>query len=368
MSLGTIGLGTYRWNNNLKSIAILALYPLILTGVVWVLAFIASFAAHPTYGQVSAGQLAAFIPRANQLVLEAWPFIAGFVAVWFSVAALFHTQMMRSLARSHPVTREQEPDLYNLLENLCISRGLAMPEFDIIETNARNAFASGISEKTYRITVTRGLLNALQPDEIEAVLAHELTHIMNRDVRLLVVTVIFAGLFGFLCQLAWTVFRGTLRMPAQRDAAKGKLALLLISLAFALVLSLGYFATLWSRFALSRRREYDADAGAIELTKNPDAMMRALLRIAGREQIPNGRPDVMLMCIENSRPFMGLFATHPPLEQRIAAISAITQTPVPKLKDGSPAGPDDRFGTVPSEAPPPRTSSRRNPWMPRNPG
>lgn len=366
MAIGSIGLGTYRWNNNIRSILILALYPVILVGMVWVLALATSwFTIRMPLGTTPSTYFEVMIPRTNHMLLEIWPFILGFVAVWFTVAGLFHTQMMRSLARSHPVTRTQEPELYNLLENLCISRGMTMPQFDIIETHARNAFASGISESTYRITVTRGLITALQKDELEGVLAHELAHIINRDVRLLVVTVIFAGLFGFLCQLAWTIFRGTLRIPTSRDAAKGQIAIILVSLTFALILSVGYFATLWSRFALSRRREYDADAGAIELTKNPDAMMRALLRISGRAQIPNGRADVMLMCIENSHPFLGMFATHPPIEDRIRAISEITGTPLPKLKAGLPANGEKRFGRPPAETPVPNTGKRRNPWMPR---
>lgn len=360
MAATSIGLSTYRWNNNLKSIAILMLYPVILLAMAWLICGVLGVIIRPLPVNTSKDAwLDLLIAGANQAILAYWPFITGFVTVWFGAAWVFHTQMMRSLARSHPVTRAQEPELYNLLENLCISRGLPMPEFDIIETHARNAFASGISEKSYRITVTRGLLTALQKDELEGVLAHELSHIMNRDVRLLVVTVIFAGLFGFLCQLAWTVFRGSLRMGSGRDG-RAKAAVILISLVLALILSVGYFATLWSRFALSRRREYDADAGAIELTKNPDAMMRALLRISGRAQIPNGRADVMLMCIENSHPFMGMFATHPPMDERIRAISEMTGTPVPVLETPLPPAPEDRFGT---QTPPvTNTGRRRNPW------
>lgn len=365
MSIGTIGLATYRWNNNLKSIAILALYPLILLGIVWLLAYASGFFMYPRpYEMEMDLYLRGLVAVANSIIFEYWPFITGFVVVWFSISGLFHTQMMRSLARSHPVSRTEEPELYALLENLCISRGLPMPEFDIIETHARNAFASGMSEKTYRITVTRGLLTALEKDEIEAVLAHELAHIINQDVRLLVVTVIFAGLFGFLCQLAWTLFRGSLRFRggSGRNNGQGRLVIILGSLVFALILSLGYFATLWSRFALSRRREYDADAGAIELTKNPAAMMRALMRISGREHIPNGRADVMLMCIENTHPFMGLFATHPPMDQRIKSISVVTNTPIPDFDPGLPAQPSDRLAPQPDPAPVMNTSRRPNPW------
>jgi len=361
----TVGLSTYRWNNNFRSILILCLYPLILIGMAWVIAYFLTLVSHPMPPQMDAATYAkALLDPTTQAIKQYSPFIGGFVFIWFTFAWFFNTQLMRSLARSHPVTRTEEPELYNLLENLCISRGLPMPQLDIIETHARNAFASGIDERSFRITVTRGLMTALTKDELEAVLAHELSHIMNRDVRLLVITVIFAGLFGFLCQLAWTLFRGSLRMPAGRDGQKGKLAMIVITLGLALILSVGYFATLWSRFALSRQREYDADAGAIELTKNPDAMMRALLRISDRAQIPNGRADVMLMCIENNQPFMGLFATHPPIASRINAISTVTSTPIPTLKPSQPAQPEERFNPTPTRPPvnPWNVAQRRNPW------
>jgi heat shock protein HtpX len=155
-------------------------------------------------------------------------------------------------------------------------------------------------------------------------------------------------------------------MPSRGSKGdSGKGGIIIVSLVLLIVLSIGYFATLWSRFALSRRREYDADAGAIELTKNPEAMMRALMRIEGRAQIPNGRADVMLMCIENSQPFMGLFATHPPMDQRIAWISRVTNTPVPTLTP-LPVAPEEKVAPAES-APSPvwNTGRRRNPWAGR---
>ena len=106
---------------------------------------------------------------------------------------------------------------------------------------------------------------------------------------------------------------------------------MIILLAIVAILWIGYFATLFTRFALSRRREYMADAGAVQITKNPDAMMRALMRIAGKDQIPKIPGDITMMCIENRVPFMGLFATHPPIETRIKALSASTGFAIPDL-------------------------------------
>lgn len=365
MAFAAVGLRTHIWNNNLKSIALLAFYPIILAGVAWAIFWVAglsvsgagrpgTFSHHadslsPAYGAVS---------FANHAVVEFWPMILSGVAIWFLIAWFFHSNMIRRLSHSHPVQRQDEPGLYNLLENLCISRGMTMPRLEIIETHARNAFASGIGERSYCITVTRGLMNSLTRDELEAVLAHELTHITNRDVRLLIVTVIFTGLFGFLAQMAWSSFRYKIFYTrGRRD--QNHIGVVVAVLLIALILWLGYVATLFMRFALSRRREYMADAGAVELTHKPEAMMCALMRISGRDHIPETTADIAMMCIENHVPFLGLFATHPPINDRIKAISDMTGTPIPALPHTGPAAREERFASGSGNP------ERTNPWLVR---
>jgi heat shock protein HtpX len=126
---------------------------------------------------------------------------------------------------ARPITREQSPRLYNIVENLCISRGIPVPGLQIIESDALNAYASGLREGQYRIAITRGLLEVLTDTEIESVLAHELTHIRNRDVQLMVVAVIFAGIFAFVADYLFAVgifhlvFRLIVQQHAKMDAA-----------------------------------------------------------------------------------------------------------------------------------------------------
>jgi heat shock protein HtpX len=288
----------------------------------------------------------------NAFVFEFWPLVVTIVLVWFGISWFSHTSMIRRLSHSHPVTRTEEPELYNLLENLCISQGVPMPRLEIIESHARNAFASGIDKKSYAITVTRGLLNSLTKDEVEAVLAHELTHILNRDVRLLIVSIIFTGMIGILAQMTWNSLR-YMRFSGGRSRNSGAVILLIVVIA--LILSIGYMATLVTRFALSRGREEMADAGAIEMTKNPSAMMSALMRISKRERIPGATADIAMMYTHNSNPFLGLFATHPPIEERIRLISQLTNTPVPDIRP-VPASNDISFGT---------TEKSPNPWARR---
>lgn len=348
MALTTTGLKTQIWNNNLKSLLVLAGYPFLMTGIVWACAFVAGAAEGGGDGAYAAG-------FAHGIIAAFWPLILAAVGIWFILAWFFHTRMVRSLAHSHPVTRGEEPELYNLLENLCISQGMPMPRLEIIETHARNAFASGIGRESYTVTVTRGLMNSLTRDELEGVLAHELSHIRHGDVRLLIITVIFTGMVGFAAQMVWSSLRhGFVYSGNNRKNGGGALILLGILI----VLWIGYCATLLMRFFLSRRREYMADAGAVEMTKNPEGMMRALLRISGKDRIPAAPDDIALMCIENSAPFLGLFATHPPIESRIKALSALTGAAVPEAHSLPPA-PIEQRGIHPGLRPP----GGPNPWL-----
>jgi heat shock protein HtpX len=275
------------------------------------------------------------------------------VVVWFMAAYVFQGTLIRALSKSHGATRKEEPALYNLVENMCIARGLKMPRLEIIETHARNAFASGVDEGTYCITITRGLMQSLAQDELEAVLAHELTHIINRDVRLMMVCVVFTGMLGLSTQLLWSYMRYNIYVPRgnRREGGAGLLLLALLA-----ILGVGYLATLLTRFALSRRREFMADAGAVQITKNPEAMMRALLRISGAADIPAAPADVRAMCFENQRAFMGIFATHPPIASRIKAISNYSGLPVPNLKPKISANEDEAFG---------RPAAARDNWTTR---
>lgn len=325
MALKASGLQSSIWNNNLKSIGLLGLYPFLIMGIIWAAAAVVGLLTMPNASWDNADALA------GAVIANYWPIILTAVIIWFAISYFFHTSMIRKMSHSHPVTRKEEPELYNLLENLCITVGMTMPRLEIIESHARNAFASGIDDKSFTVTVTRGLLQSLSKDEVEGVLAHELTHIQNRDVRLLIITIIFTGMIGFAAQVIWSQVRYGLWVGPRRSSnGKGNNGIIIL-MAIAAVLWIGYFATIFTRFALSRRREYMADAGAVQITKNPDGMMRALMRIAGKDQIPKIPGDITMMCIENRVPFIGLFATHPPIEKRIQTLSENTGFAVPDL-------------------------------------
>lgn len=135
--------------------------------------------------------------------------------IWFAISYFGSQAIIDTMTGARKVERKSEPDLYNLLENLAISRGLRTPTLRLIENDSLNAYATGLHEGQYSVTVTRGLVNALDRDEIEAVLAHELTHVINKDVRTMVIASIFAGIISVIAEL---IFRGLLYSPPRRPA------------------------------------------------------------------------------------------------------------------------------------------------------
>jgi heat shock protein HtpX len=332
-----LGLSTYRWNNNLKSILLVAAFPLLLLLLLGALVYIFAWGVLTDYdGVVRAGGFGygdtpppGYGPLAYTFdtVYTYWPFVVGGAVVWLLIAYAFNDVMIHAATGARAVTPGEAPRLYKVIEPLCISRGLAVPALYIIDTDAMNAYASGIDKRTYSITVTRALLDRLDDRELEAVLAHELTHILDRDVRLLLVTVVFVGAISFIAQLLWRSLR-LVSFRRQRGNAG------LVVLAAAVVAGIGYVLALILRFALSRRREYLADAGSVELTKSPEALISALRKISENADVPHVPSEVRQMFIENplaeSR-FFNLFATHPPIADRIRVLERLEGgTPLPE--------------------------------------
>jgi heat shock protein HtpX len=265
--------------------------------------------------------------------------IAG---IWFAISYFGSQAMIDMMTGARKVERKSEPEIYNLLENLAISRGLRTPTLRIIDNDSLNAFATGLHEGQYSITVTRGLVEALTRDELEAVLAHELTHVINRDVRTMVIASIFAGIISVIAEL---VFRGLLhsRGGGRRDN-KNAAPLILIGLAFAAV---GFALAIVIRMMLSRTREFVADAGAVELTKNPDAMISALRKVEGRSSL-KGPDEVQQLFLDNQADGVGLeglFATHPPIQKRIDALVKFGGGVDPGVWTDDPARPSASYAT-----------------------
>lgn len=264
-----------------------------------------------------------------------YPYVAPFAvmgtALWVLFALSAHQWIIDKVTGARALSRQEAPQLYAMTEALCISRGLTMPALKILETEALNAYASGLEPDKMTVTVTSGLLAALDSKELEAVVAHELTHIRNDDVRLVVIAVLVAGVASFFGEIVYRVLTSPGRRAWRWSSGSGSRsggsnrkggggAVLAILLAVVLIM-IAWALSQVIRFALSRAREFLADAGAVELTKNPDAMISALLKIRGNGELPGVPSGVMEMCIDNPKNgFVDLFASHPSIDDRIEAL------------------------------------------------
>src|SRR4051794_31238814 len=304
--------------------------------------------------------------------LYAAPWATLGTALWILIAYKFHQSMIDAVTGGREVTRQEEPRLYNLLENLCISRGITMPKLKVIEDGSLNAFATGMNEKQYSITVTSGLINSLDDAEIEAVLGHELTHIRNGDVRMLVIAVIIAGVISFFAEFVFRMFFYARwsggRSSGDSDRGRGGAGIAIV-IAVALI-ALAWFLSVVIRFALSRRREYLADAGSVELTKNPDAMISALRKIENRGDLEGATSGVMEMCIDNPRGgFENLFDTHPAVDARVDALVRFAgghdPGPLAVPHFDEPEEPQEQRA---EERPQPASTGPEGPWGPGSSG
>src|SRR6201996_2566713 len=199
--MAAYGLYTHIASNKFRSMLLLAGLFVLVYVVVYAGALIAEVMINSGRG----APLDYYLAAAGSDLIKAFPYATGGAALWIVIAYFFHQNMIDAVTGGEDVTRQQQPRLYNLLENLCISRGIPMPKLKVMESDALNAFATGLSQRQYAVTVTSGLLNTLNDQELEAVLGHELTHIRNGDVQMMVIAVIITGVVGFAAEL---LFRG----------------------------------------------------------------------------------------------------------------------------------------------------------------
>lgn len=302
-----VGIQTQISKNNFNSVLLLISFPLLILGMVYVFIALTS-------------------PEGTDIVynfLKTVPFVILGVGIWFLIAFFSHTAIINMATGARPLARRENMRVYNLVENLCISQGMSTPKIFILEDDSLNAYASGINEKSYAVTLSRGIINKLDDAELEGVIAHELAHIKNKDVRLLIISIVFVGIFALLSDMAFRSFLyGGMGNRRRNDKDGGGAYVILIAM---VITAVAYFISLLLRFGISRSREYMADAGATEMTRNPRALASALRKISGDpyiEAVKNN--EVAQLFIEHpaskkksSFSLQSLFATHPPIEKRI---------------------------------------------------
>lgn len=321
MTMQYIGIQTQQSRNNFRSLLLLCLFPCLVIGLLYAFCYLLHVLAYNDDNMTQA-QLMNY---STDMFLHLAPYVLGGVLIWFIIAYFANTSIINSATGSHPLERKENKRVYNLVENLCMAQGMKMPKINIIDDDSLNAFASGINERTYTVTLSRGIIDKLNDEELEAVIAHELSHIRNHDVRLLIISIVFVGIFAMLAQIAMrTAYYSSFSSSRNRDS-KGNGTAIIIVLVM-LIAAVGYFFSILMRFAISRKREFLADAGSAEMTKNPQALASALRKISSDPNIEAvQREDVAQRFIEHPgnqaksalSGLSGLFATHPPVEKRI---------------------------------------------------
>ena len=249
---------------------------------------------------------------------------AGFIVIFAVVLLLIQLFTSDKIALAtlgvKETTPAEEPELHGIVERLCVQADLPKPKVCVMETSMPNAFAMGRSKKSTTVCATRGILDLLSPAELEGVMAHELTHVINRDVMVMTLASFFATLASMIAQFAFFFGGGY----GSRDEEEDIFVVVLVSM-------LVYAVSFLLLRALSRYREFAADRGGAVLTGRPSALASALLKISGTmERVPSqdlrkaeGMSAFFILPARTKKSLMNIFADHPPLEQRLAALERL---------------------------------------------
>jgi heat shock protein HtpX len=252
--------------------------------------------------------------RSGMVMAFVFALIMNFVSYWFS------DKIVLKMYGAQPIGEAEAPAVHRIVRNLATKAGIPMPKLYLIPSEAPNAFATGRSPQHAAVAVTEGILRIMNETELEGVLAHELSHVLNRDVLISTVAATVAGAISMLANMAqWGLMFGGSRDEEGRGT--NPIALLLTVI-------LAPIAAMLIQMAVSRSREYQADASGARLTRNPGSLASALAKLGqATRMIPmNANPATAHLFIVNplsGRSLASLFATHPPLEDRIARLQAM---------------------------------------------
>ena len=255
------------------------------------------------------------------LIAVIYSILISFLGYWHS------DKIVLAMSGARLIEKKDNPELYRLVENLCITAGLPLPKIYIIKENQPNAFAAGRNPKHAAVAVTQGLLDRLERTELEGVIAHELSHIGNRDALLQTIVVVLVGVVVMVTHIFlrisfWGGFRGR-----DNNRNESQIGVILMLLGLVLAILAPIFATL-IKMAISRRREFLADASGALLTRYPEGLARALEKISS-DPNPLRTANVSTSHLFIVSPFRGkesqswfskLFMTHPPIEERVRAL------------------------------------------------
>ncbi|AKL98279.1 M48 family metallopeptidase [Endomicrobium proavitum] len=313
-------------SNTRKTALLMVLFPISLAALIYIALLILG-AAHSADTTANAAKLSP-VMFANEIAIYAIPVISAAAILWVIISYFFGQNFILSAAGAVELTKNNSPEVIRIVENIALTSGLPMPKVYAINDEGLNAFATGRDPKHSYIALTKGIINKLDKPELEGVIAHEMAHIGNRDIKLMLITVVC---ISFATIAAEILLRVALSKGRSSSKNKGQAQLLFLALALVFYIY-GYFVAPLIKLALSRTREYQADATAALITRNPQGLASALRKISENSTVEKlkDKETVAAMCIEtplskekqNSlfSKISGLYSTHPPIEKRIKAL------------------------------------------------
>ncbi len=288
---------THAESNIRKTWVLVSLFFVFITGLGWIFSYV-------------------FENQAILIYAVIFSLIMNIASFWYS------DKVVLAMTGARPIAKQDNPELYRIVENLCITAGLPLPRIYIVPEQQPNAFATGRNAQNAVIAITQGLLEKLDKQELEGVVSHELSHIGNKDMLLMTVVVVLVGFIGIISN--WfmrSMWFGGIKRRNNRDEGQMGSILALVGIVLALLSPL---IAMLIQLAISRKREFLADASGVLLTRYPEGLARALSKIAV-DPTPMKNASTSTAHLYISNPFRGkgfssLFLTHPPIGQRIKAL------------------------------------------------
>ena len=305
------------FENGIRTFFLILLFPLALYALLLAV----------SYGLIVLGRNERVLNDMFEVVSWTGDIILFLSMSWILIVFWIGDRIILTTAAALPVEKKENPRVYRIVENMALATGMPTPKINIIEDESLNAFATGTNPKKATIVLTTGLIKRLKKPELEGVIAHEMAHIKNNDIRLMVIAIAGINIFALLGEI---IVRICVEI---RGELKGIVAIIyLVALIFGIILLIfGYLIAPLIRLATSRRREFQADATAVLITRNPEALISALKKITKDPRVESldAMPSMALMCVANplgddtfhlSPLARGIFSTHPPIEKRIKAL------------------------------------------------
>ena len=315
--------------NKRKTILLILLFPISLAIITYISLFVFVLFSK---GQTSLGQPMTAISALSEvrgIYLGIFAVVIVISSLWTLISFYLGHNFILSSANSKQADPEEHKEIIRLVENISITAGLPMPKIYIMNDSSLNAFATGRNPNNSYVVLTSGIIERLEKPELETVIAHEMAHIGNRDTRLMMIIILVIGFFTFVGGL---LLRSSFRSRGGKNN-KGAIVLVLIGLVLYLY---GTIVAPLIRLAISRRREFQADATAALITRNPQGLISALKKISSNPRVASFDKNELMapMCIESPlrikislfNSLSGLFSTHPPIEKRIEALQTMDGT------------------------------------------